>query len=774
MVKCKICKKECKTTSALSSHIKTHGYTKEKYISEFGDYVNTNNCKKCNKPISKHRIYCSNECKFSDNTYNKQRSVRTEKINDSDNKILECKECGKETTDVNNFSGFAKKHLLKKHNIDTDNYLEYYNIKDKPKKEKLECPYCDWTTNDLNNSSGWFTKHLKKQHNISPKEFCKHYPELQYLWNFKSKKKTNIKKIPINDKENSGVLCKICNNKYQITGMATHIIYNHNISVEEYVGLYGEYRPNKIILNKRKHNSNIKCKICNEDMLSERHLTYHLRLEHSISKENYILKYHFNNNPPLCECGCGKSVKILNQPPYRRKYNSNKCQPNGMLGKIHSNNSKKTMAKKAIERMGKQNHNGTNIENSFESFLNINNIKYEKQVPTQYGCIDFKLIDENIYVEIDGIYWHPLKYENLNFQQISSAISDKRKSELDGLIRIRGNNVDHIKKLSNLYQYNHTYNFIIPYRQIIISKDYILQHSNTSKYIWLLIKFLRTFTPEYPYPESRWEFNDILKRIKNYDYNKVLIGKTFNNNTSVVGCDYLKGIFKSYWKTSFENNYSPYDVYHNDDMLRKIIINRLGLGSNKEVYDFSLKNINRGMSTLRFTASFFKPVLAAGIYKHFLSDNETPTVIDPCSGFGGRLLGFKAMYPNGTYIGIEPNVETFQELCKLADNFNNVYLYNMTAEEYIKRNNSIDCDLTFTSIPYYNMEIYSNHIYYKNIDSWKNQFLEMGIFKFKNKVINFPDKLRKYFPNGDEYFLESNTSHFNKSTSKKIEYILKF
>jgi hypothetical protein len=46
--------------------------------------------------------------------------------------------------------------------------------------------------------------------------------------------------------------------------------------------------------------------------------------------------------------------------------------------------------------------------------------------------------------------------------------------------------------------------------------------------------------------------------------------------------------------------------------------------------------------------------------------------------------------------------------------------------------------------------------------------------KETNDVNNYSGFARKHFFNGDEYFLESNTSHFNKSANKKIEYILKF
>jgi len=134
-----------------------------------------------------------------------------------------------------------------------------------------------------------------------------------------------------------------------------------------------------------------------------------------------------------------------------------------------------------------------------------------------------------------------------------------------------------------------------------------------------------------------------------------------------------------------------------------IIKYRIGINKNNETFDFSLKNLVYGLSVNRYTVSFFKPLLAAAVYKYFLKDHKKPIVLDLCAGFGGRLLGFKSIYPNGTYIGLEPNKKRFDELEVLASNFNNVKIYNIKAEDFKICNNY---NLVFTSIPYYDLENY--------------------------------------------------------------------
>jgi hypothetical protein len=106
--------------------------------------------------------------------------------------------------------------------------------------------------------------------------------------------------------------CKICNEPVTIRSMAMHLKWSHKIKTEEYVKLYGEFRPKKLNEINIKNKSTFKCKICNEIMMHQRQLFYHLTKHHkNISREEYILKHYYNNVKPLCKCGCGGETNFL-------------------------------------------------------------------------------------------------------------------------------------------------------------------------------------------------------------------------------------------------------------------------------------------------------------------------------------------------------------------------------------------------------------------------------------------------------------------------------
>jgi len=84
-------------------------------------------------------------------------------------------------------------------------------------------------------------------------------------------------------------------------------------------------------------------------------------------------------------------------------------------------------------------------------------------------------------------------------------------------------------------------------------------------------------------------------------------------------------------------------------------------------------------------------------------------------------------------------------------------------------------DLLFTSIPYYDVEVYSNNIEYKSFDDWKTTFIS-SIEKFPcvNRYINTADELSKRlnWNNIDSYII-LNRSHFDNRDGSKKEVIIK-
>lgn len=441
----------------------------------------------------------------------------------------------------------------------------------------------------------------------------------------------------------------------------------------------------------------------------------------------------------------------------------------------------------------KNNINRTSsLELDLQKKLNELNIKYESPFIHEGKRYDFYIPEINLVIELDGTAFHKDTLEKLTLITLNNSVNDYSKNQLIkdkyDFYRIRYDNnkftfdeTDEFLKKLNECKYLPNYN--ITYKQKIVLKNYFKKYidlygkDKLKKYVSLFLKFIRTFQKTFPYPDLKENINDIKNEISklNVDnvYNKDK--KEFSNNISNVGVNYLKHHFKSYWKSSFNGSKSPEEAWFDNKIMYDVISYRIGCNNSNEIFDFSLHQLIRGLSARRICISFFKPLLAATIYKHYIGDKQYPIVLDPCCGFGGRLLGFKSIYPNGIYIGCEPNVETYNELLTLKNNSGwddcTVKLYNCKFEDFIDEYHNYD--LIFTSIPYYDLEIYSNHISYDSFEHWKDTFIK-SILKYKtNCYINMSEELSNQLnlSNIDSYIV-SNRSHFDSKNGLKKEVIV--
>lgn len=403
----------------------------------------------------------------------------------------------------------------------------------------------------------------------------------------------------------------------------------------------------------------------------------------------------------------------------------------------------------------------------------------------RYNDKEYDLILDGTIIEVDGDYYHPDKLINLSFTQINSAINDK--SKIDAienspyiLHKVKTSVLKEMNEitLDNIKSNSYIPNYSIGFGDVIIPKEYFIEYKDKkgedklASNVSLLLKFIRTFQPELPILPNDESVTDILGEINRYDLNRIhMNGDGFNNNCSVKGVNYLKHNFNSYWHSAYNGKKSPIEAWKDDKVMSKVIAYRIGLNKNSEVFDFTLKELVKGLSAYRHTVSFFKPVLAASIYNHYLGDKSNPIVFDPCCGFGGRLLGFKGKYPNGKYIGCEPDVDTFNTLTTISSNMNEVHLFNSKLEDFDYSN--LNYDIAFTSIPYFDLEIYKNHVEYDNLDVWKETFLK-SLLSIPKLIVNMSESLCSDL-GLDEYidtYIYSNVSHMNKGNKKK-EVILK-
>ena len=134
----------------------------------------------------------------------------------------------------------------------------------------------------------------------------------------------------------------------------------------------------------------------------------------------------------------------------------------------------------------------------------------------------------------------------------------------------------------------------------------------------------------------------------------------------------------------------------------------------------------------------YRTITSKAIVQFFQARN----VLDPCVGWGGRMLGTLAASPHTTYTGCEPDPNTYSSLKKIVmDNAlpeevrKRAILLQAPAEtglDQIRRMGSL-YDMILTSPPYFNLEIYTagdqstNQL--KCWDDWVEKWLKPVILK---------------------------------------------
>lgn len=346
-------------------------------------------------------------------------------------------------------------------------------------KNKAETIDCEICKNEI--SLYGMVNHIRFKHcEISLEEYVKRFGEFR-----KNKEERKRRKISKIECEISG-----CNKICSIVGMHNHLRDSHHgLTPDQYVTLgYSEYRPTKLNELKVKERSigDFNCKICGFECRGEKHLSTHVLKVHEIKKIDYVKSAILNNQIPKCKCGCGNEVGLLSYQPYYREFlsgHNSKGELNPMFGRTHSEMTMIKMSDSAIKRGVSDNKKNTNIEIKFQQFLNDNNILYKTQYPTDFGIVDFYLPDFNILIEIDGSYWHPVNCEKIPLNNIANILSDIKKSALPNLIRIRDFNVNDIQEITDLQSLNFKYNYTINKDTIIFDLDqlcFYLENKSTS------------------------------------------------------------------------------------------------------------------------------------------------------------------------------------------------------------------------------------------------------------------------------------------------------
>lgn len=162
-------------------------------------------------------------------------------------------------------------------------------------------------------------------------------------------------------------------------------------------------------------------------------------------------------------------------------------------------------------------------------------------------------------------------------------------------------------------------------------------------------------------------------------------------------------IFKHYMKHMIEAKYkhvSPIEVFEGFMPLRKCL--QYCLKSKKSILPGFVFNalvyFNGGVSG-------FPCAVSKSLVKKFSKAGDT--VVDPCSGWGGRLLGTGAA--NRNYFGFEPWEKTHESLVRMIKDLR-IKNAEVLAQEFCSKDAPSECALVLTSPPYIDLEVYGSRM----------------------------------------------------------------
>lgn len=197
----------------------------------------------------------------------------------------------------------------------------------------------------------------------------------------------------------------------------------------------------------------------------------------------------------------------------------------------------------------------------------------------------------------------------------------------------------------------------------------------------------------------------------------------------------IKHFHKSIFKATKKNSLSPFEAWQDKELVRKSALNRL-----KYVGNCTPEHVVGGFSVARIAPkiSVFKPTMAKNLIKKYL--NDFSEIVDPFSGFSGRLIGAKNC--NKRYIGKDINEEHVKESNEIIQ-YKNYQDCLVTVEDLLKKEDVEIHECLFTCPPYGGKEHWNenNDEVEKSCDEW----IDICLQKYKCKRYLFVvDQTEKY------------------------------
>ncbi len=298
------------------------------------------------------------------------------------------------------------------------------------------------------------------------------------------------------------------------------------------------------------------------------------------------------------------------------------------------------------------------------------------------------------------------------------------------------NRKEPFKELNNedIFLINHkiilTYNndTIYNFKKIILNKNkrdysWIKTISNIINYSYQSL--FDSFNKKYSEKDF---FNFSIASLKKSQY------KLFNSNSLTGGYSLINHFHKSLLLCSRGTKKSPLESINNSKDFFYTFNNRV-IYDKKEISNDVLIN-GLTISQRAPRVSIFSPSLAKHILKTYASDANT--VLDPFSGFSGRMLGTLAL--NKIYIGSDLRSNVIDESKEILKFLN--LNCDLTVSDFKDRSN-IEADVLFTCPPYSTKEFWPGVNKYYTEDYYIDYILK----NFKCKKYIFVVKDTKYINN---------------------------
>lgn len=163
-----------------------------------------------------------------------------------------------------------------------------------------------------------------------------------------------------------------------------------------------------------------------------------------------------------------------------------------------------------------------------------------------------------------------------------------------------------------------------------------------------------------------------------------------------VGLRLCQPFFPNRYRAHSEGTLSAFDAWNSDKELKRAIRFQLGVGD-----PVTPHRVLRAITMRCRTPVIFRPTVACFLYRKYCPSGGV--VWDPCSGYGGRLLGAAAA--GVRYLGTDVDLETVEGNRSLAE-----VIKARDAQVILSPAENFDpppVDMVFTSPPYFSRERYS-------------------------------------------------------------------